>query len=78
MPYVFEGREFARLKDWQDAFPAYARFTDRLKAGVCTIVEMERAIAAGQARARAAALAGARSQTPYTFSKKATKAVRRG
>lgn len=78
MAYVFEGREFARLKDWQDAYPAYARFTDRLKAGVSTLVEMERAIAEAKGKARAAGLAAARAQTPYTFSRKAGKGNRRG
>lgn len=71
--YVFEGRQFAKLKDWQDAYPAYARFTDRLKAGVSTIFEMERELAAAKTRSRAAAIAGARGQVPYRFSKKANK-----
>lgn len=71
MPYMFEGREFARLKDWRDAFPAYARFAARLKDGVTTVVGMEREISAAKARARAASIAGARKAAPYTFSKKA-------
>ena len=77
MPYTFEGREFTRLKDWCDEYPAYARFADRLKAGVSTIVGMEREISAAKARARAASIAGARKAAPDTFSPKA-KGHRRG
>lgn len=45
MSYVFEGQTFTRRKDFEAAFPAYASQWRRVKAGITSIIDMEREIA---------------------------------
>ncbi len=61
MSYTFAGQTFATVADWKRAFPVYRAYPDLLKAGVSTVMEMEKRIGDRQAKARAASNKAARN-----------------
>lgn len=72
MSIAFEGRSFATLKAFGDAYPAYRSYRAFARdPGIQTIADMERAIAAGRAAGKAKACASARRTGITTYSQAA-------
>lgn len=73
MSYSFEGQTFSTLADFQRAFPVYRTYTDLIKKGVSTVIEMEKEIKQRQDNWKAASLRQVRANNTFSFSKKRRK-----
>jgi hypothetical protein len=60
MSYQFEGKTYPTIAAWKAEFPAYANYSDFLRAGADTVRKMEDKIAARRSEARLRSLQGSR------------------